>query len=83
MLRSTWHFLKFAFHTAVVLVSAVVKAPPPLQRTFVILFAFVQLRAALGVAGVHHHMYKLQSHDVCYPMTDHLINFKEARWSTN
>lgn len=55
MLRSTWHFLKFAFHTAVVLFGAVVKAPPPLQRTFVKLFAFVQLRAALGVAGVHHH----------------------------
>lgn len=60
MLRSTWNLLYFAFHTAVVLVGAVFKAPPPVSaslsttRTIVILFAFVPLSKALGVAGVHH-----------------------------
>lgn len=55
MIGSTWYFLYLTLHTAVVPVRAVYQAPLPCwlstTRTFVKLFAFVQLPFAPGVAG--------------------------------
>lgn len=55
MIGSTWYLLYLTFHTAVVPVRAVCQALFPFSlattRTFVKLFAFVQLPFAPGVAG--------------------------------